>query len=178
MPKAWLAFSLALLFLTAAPFLPQCAGFRGRGTQLVFRCEGMTEPLGIDITHPRLSWQLQDSRRGARQTAYEVRVASFGRGAGAGSRRCLGQWQGRFRSIRERSLWRPCGRISPPLLLAGAGLGRAGPAFALQRRHLVGDGTSVFSGLESQVDHPRHASGARRLRVRSQSGSGRPMTML
>jgi alpha-L-rhamnosidase len=40
------------------------------------QCEGMQEPLGIDITHPRLSWQLQDSRRGARQVAYEIRVAS------------------------------------------------------------------------------------------------------
>src|SRR6266403_3176360 len=40
------------------------------------QCEGMQEPLGIDITAPRLSWQLQDSRRGVRQTGYEVRVAS------------------------------------------------------------------------------------------------------
>ena len=39
-------------------------------------CEGMQEPLGIDIVHPRLSWQLQDSRRGARQAAYEIRVAA------------------------------------------------------------------------------------------------------
>ncbi len=39
------------------------------------QCEGMQEPLGIDIVHPRLSWQLQDSRRGARQAAYEIRVA-------------------------------------------------------------------------------------------------------
>jgi len=40
------------------------------------QCEGMQEPMGIDISHPRLSWQLRDSRRGARQSAYEVRVAS------------------------------------------------------------------------------------------------------
>lgn len=40
------------------------------------QCEAMTDPLGIDILRPRLSWQLQDSRRGARQTAYEARVAS------------------------------------------------------------------------------------------------------
>ena len=40
------------------------------------QCEGMQEPLGIDIPHPRLSWQLQDSRRGVRQAAYEIRVAS------------------------------------------------------------------------------------------------------
>jgi len=36
----------------------------------------MQEPLGIDATEPRLSWHLQDGRRGAKQTAYEVRVAS------------------------------------------------------------------------------------------------------
>ena len=39
------------------------------------KCEAMQEPLGIDIVHPRLSWQMQDSRRGAKQTAYEIRVA-------------------------------------------------------------------------------------------------------
>ena len=36
----------------------------------------MDEPLGIDVAHPRLSWQLQDSSRGAKQTAYEIRIAS------------------------------------------------------------------------------------------------------
>ena len=36
----------------------------------------MENPLGIDIAHPLLSWQLQDTRRGARQTAYQIRVAS------------------------------------------------------------------------------------------------------
>jgi alpha-L-rhamnosidase len=40
------------------------------------QCEGMQEALGIDISHPRLSWQLRDSSRDARQSAYEVRVAA------------------------------------------------------------------------------------------------------
>jgi alpha-L-rhamnosidase len=40
------------------------------------RCEAMNEPLGIDIAKPILSWQIQDTRRGAKQTAYEIRVAS------------------------------------------------------------------------------------------------------
>jgi alpha-L-rhamnosidase len=40
------------------------------------RCESLQGPLGIDITRPRLSWQLQDTRRGVRQTAYEILVAS------------------------------------------------------------------------------------------------------
>jgi alpha-L-rhamnosidase len=46
------------------------------GAPANLRCEAMKEPLGIDLAHPQLSWQLQDSRRGAKQTAYEIRVAS------------------------------------------------------------------------------------------------------
>ncbi len=40
------------------------------------KCESLHEPLGIDVTSPRLSWLLQDDRRGAAQTAYEIRVAT------------------------------------------------------------------------------------------------------
>jgi alpha-L-rhamnosidase len=36
----------------------------------------MTTPLGIDDVQPRFSWQLRDSRQGARQTAYQLLVAS------------------------------------------------------------------------------------------------------
>ncbi len=43
-------------------------------TQL--RCEYRANPLGIDVAQPRLSWQLQSDRRGARQTAYQILVAS------------------------------------------------------------------------------------------------------
>ncbi len=74
MPKAWVAFSLALLFLMAGPLSHNALAFDGSAPSHL-QCESMQEPLGIDITHPRLSWQLQDSRRGARQTAYEIRVA-------------------------------------------------------------------------------------------------------
>ena len=34
--------------------------------------EYRSNPLGIDITAPRLSWQMQSDRRGARQTAYRI----------------------------------------------------------------------------------------------------------
>jgi alpha-L-rhamnosidase len=40
------------------------------------RVDEMTTPLGIDDTQPRFSWQLRDSREGARQTAYQLLVAS------------------------------------------------------------------------------------------------------
>ena len=38
-------------------------------------CEYRVNPLGIDVAKPRLSWELRDPRRGARQTAYQLRVA-------------------------------------------------------------------------------------------------------
>lgn len=39
-------------------------------------CEYFDNPLGLDIPRPRLSWQLDDGRRGACQTAYHVVVAT------------------------------------------------------------------------------------------------------
>src|SRR5687767_12547981 len=38
--------------------------------------EYRANPLGIDITAPRLGWQMQTDRPGARQTAYQIRAAS------------------------------------------------------------------------------------------------------
>jgi len=40
------------------------------------RCEYRENPLGIDIARPRLSWELRDERRGARQSAYQIQVAT------------------------------------------------------------------------------------------------------
>ena len=48
------------------------------------RCEYLVDPLGIDETAPRLSWCLESSRRGARQLAYRIRVASTPDGLAAG----------------------------------------------------------------------------------------------
>lgn len=39
-------------------------------------CEYLTNPLGMDEPLPRLAWQVNDPRRGARQTAYQVLVAT------------------------------------------------------------------------------------------------------
>ena len=131
MPKARLAFCLALFFLTAALLPHNALAFQGAAPDSS-SVRGHAEPLGIDITHPRLSWQLQDSRRGARQTAYEVRVAAS---AEALAQDHADVWDsGKVDS--DQSVNVPYGgprrRIPPPLLLAGAGLGRAGPTLALQ----------------------------------------------
>jgi alpha-L-rhamnosidase len=40
------------------------------------RCEYLVNPLGIDEPRPRLSWVVESSERGERQTAYRVLVAS------------------------------------------------------------------------------------------------------
>lgn len=40
------------------------------------RCEYLVNPLGIDATHPRLSWIINSSGRGEKQTAYQILVAS------------------------------------------------------------------------------------------------------
>src|SRR6266849_3751423 len=40
------------------------------------RCEYLMNPSGIDATEPRLSWILTSSRRGEKQTAYQILVAS------------------------------------------------------------------------------------------------------
>lgn len=40
------------------------------------QCEHLENPLGIDVPNPRLSWQLQDGRQGAAQTAYQVVVGT------------------------------------------------------------------------------------------------------
>ncbi len=59
-----LAFSLAVLPCFAGVSVNQ------------LRCEYRENPLGIDAAAPRLSWQLDTSERGQKQTAYRVLVAS------------------------------------------------------------------------------------------------------
>lgn len=39
-------------------------------------CEYQTNPLGIDVLRPRLSWQLQSDERGTHQSAYQILAAS------------------------------------------------------------------------------------------------------
>ena len=40
------------------------------------RCEYLSEPEGIDVRLPRLSWRLESERRGIAQIAAQIRVAS------------------------------------------------------------------------------------------------------
>jgi alpha-L-rhamnosidase len=38
-------------------------------------CEYFTNPIGLDVRQPRLSWKSSSAQRGARQTAYQILVA-------------------------------------------------------------------------------------------------------
>jgi alpha-L-rhamnosidase len=63
----------AILGAAAGPLAAQAQAFTG---PVELRVDNLKTPLGIDDPAPRFSWQLRDLARGARQTAYEVLVAS------------------------------------------------------------------------------------------------------
>ncbi len=46
------------------------------GAAFNLTCEYQTNPLGIDVQQPRLSWAINDDSRGAVQSAYQILVAS------------------------------------------------------------------------------------------------------
>jgi alpha-L-rhamnosidase len=66
----------ALLGLSVAP-LAAAGGSAPTLTRL--RCEYKVDPLGIDATRPRLSWQLRSAERGVAQSAYQVQVTRGGK---------------------------------------------------------------------------------------------------
>lgn len=53
---------------------------------MALRTEYKENPLGMDVSRPRLSWQIQTAERGAVQIAYQIRVASSERDLLAGAR--------------------------------------------------------------------------------------------
>lgn len=63
-------------FLPAICILLSAALAEGAGQATALRCESQVAPFGIDQAAPALSWQIQDPRRGARQTAWQVLAAS------------------------------------------------------------------------------------------------------
>jgi len=77
----WVAWG-AVLGVAALPLAasntPEFAG------PVELRVDALRTPLGIDDPSPRFSWQLRDPARGAKQTAYEVKVASTGELSRAG----------------------------------------------------------------------------------------------
>ena len=63
-----------VLSAAAAPAFAQEAATTTGPVEL--RVDNLKNPLGIDDAKPKFSWQVHDAERGAKQTAYQVRVAS------------------------------------------------------------------------------------------------------
>ena len=63
--------ALSFCLLAASGLLAQTTAKPAR-----LRCDSLINPLGIDAKAPEFSWELQDARAGARQTAYRIEVAS------------------------------------------------------------------------------------------------------
>ena len=70
------------LFAVIAPAFLAASVFAVNVTQL--RCEYGKDPMGVDVPHPRLSWILESNGHDARQTAYQVLVASSAAGLKSG----------------------------------------------------------------------------------------------
>jgi len=64
------------LVAVAGCFLAAASGCAQTGRPCGLRTEYRVNPLGIDAMPPRLSWAIDDPRRGAVQTAWQVLVAS------------------------------------------------------------------------------------------------------
>ncbi|PYU79656.1 MAG: rhamnosidase, partial [Acidobacteria bacterium] len=79
------------------------------------KCDALVNPLGIDSKEPMLSWQLRDDRFEARQTAYEIQVASNPALLGAG----------------KPDVW-DSGRVESD---QSAGVSYAGPALIAEKRY-------------------------------------------
>jgi len=56
-------------------FVP-ASGQGGPAAPRKLKCEYLSDPLGVDVARPRLSWVLEHGERGQKQSAYEVIVAT------------------------------------------------------------------------------------------------------
>lgn len=77
---------LKVIVLTAMVWM---ASFKGRETPGIrlqnLRCERLSDPEGIDVAHPRLSWEIAGDRRAVEQVAYRILVASTPQKLAAGT---------------------------------------------------------------------------------------------
>src|SRR5689334_22102360 len=59
--------SLSLLASAQTPVTPTVSGLR---------VEYLSNPIGIDVVQPRLSWRIASARRNTMQAAYQIQVAA------------------------------------------------------------------------------------------------------
>jgi len=132
-----------------------CArGCVGAISKLVkLECESQFTPLGMDARKPVLSWKLQDTTAGAKQTAYEIQVASSSGQLEAGKPDI---WDSERVESGDSSagLRRTCANGQQRLLLARSGVGARWQTVPAERCQLVETGLLSARKLKGQVDRP------------------------
>lgn len=113
------------------------------------RCEYKVDPLAIDATKPRFSWEVSDPRRGAEQSAYEIVVAEGAKsvwtsGKTASRETCQIEYGGAPLESFHRYAWKVRtydaeGRESPWSADASFGTGALDPA--AWKAQWIGDAT-------------------------------------
>ncbi len=136
MPRSRL--SRAALLAVSIMLLANTASHGGDLTPTQPRCEYRVDPLGIDVTSPRLSWIVASEGRGQVQTAYRVLVARDAATLARDQRRPVGHRQGHERRDDLDRLRRPAARVPPAVPLEGQGLGPGRQTFPLERRRPSG----------------------------------------
>jgi len=66
---------LLIIFLLMTSMVPASL-FAKKNQPVRLTCEYLVNPLGIDVPSPRLRWQMNDSRKGACQTAYRIKIGT------------------------------------------------------------------------------------------------------
>ena len=66
----------ALVSFAAVVDVAEAADAAAQCVPVALRCEHLENPLGIDNPNPRLSWRLDDDRKGAKQTAFRVDIGT------------------------------------------------------------------------------------------------------
>ena len=74
--RKWIVIGNVLITLLVMAWCAPLAVATDAATAARLRCEYLQDPLGIDVTQPRLSWILASDQRGQKQTAYQVLVTS------------------------------------------------------------------------------------------------------
>lgn len=73
--------SLALAAIGMLSFFASPHSYGGLSAPEHLRCEWLVAPTAVGVATPRFSWEVNDSRRGAIQSAYELHVATTAQGS-------------------------------------------------------------------------------------------------
>jgi len=122
---------------------------------VMLECESLITPLGMDAKRPVLSWKLQDTTAGAKQTAYEIQVASSSGQLEAGKQDIWDSKRVESEDSIGAGYGGPALTASKRYFLARSGVGARWQTIPAERCQLVGNRIASARKLEGQVDRLR-----------------------